>query len=506
MMHIVLQSLGLNKIKLRKIGGTKLSTIRKITCLVLSLLLTFLIAACNNSSESVPKKEWREEYKTTDVEKGNFVDTDGEFKYETVTWDGPDGYVIVVPQNDTNAKECAVEIQKYYKKLCGTNLNIVTDNSSVQEKEIIVGQTNRDESNEKTNENNLKVTFNDKKLVFLAGHSITLKSAIDKYIRLAPKENEIFTFDITTDFSSTMLDGYEYVWGDEFEGETIDFSKWDFQPGSDSTKMVECSLDKDVINVEDGRLKLHVLHYFNPLREGTVYKKPQTFVTKYKMNYVYGYVEIRARLPFYKGAFPSFWGLTLGGQGGSNSLGGLAYNKEDSDKWSYGVEVDIFEVFGNQSVTPNAHKWYRANNYNYDEIHKTNTENHTSVETSIPREEWNWAKKTDDISKISQEYHTYGFEWTEKEMSFYVDGEKYYSFDIVKSFDKYNDMSKFHEPIYLMFNNNVFTDEEGSWYKNLIEDHDTLPFCFYIDYIRLYQKPNVGELYTDDTVNSYTGW
>lgn len=479
-----------------------MSTIRKITCLVLSLLLTFLIAACNDSSGKV----WREEYKTTEVESEEFVDTDGEFYYETKDWEGPEGYVIVVPKNDINAKEYAVEIQKYYKKLCGTNLTIVTDSTAIQEKEIIVGYTNRNESTEKIKENNLSVSLNDKKLVFLAGHSVTLKSAIDKYIRLSPKINEVFTFDITTDFSSTMLDCYEYVWGDEFEGETIDFSKWDFINTTSSSKMVECSLDKDVINTEDGRLKLHVLHHFNPLREGTVYKIPQSFVTKYKMNYVYGYVEIRARLPFYKGAFPSFWGLSLGGQGGAHSQGGLAFDKEDSDKWAYGVEIDIFEVFGSPTVVPNAHKWYRVNNYNYDAIHNTTANNHTSIEKLIPRYVWSWPVKKDSIPKISQEYHTYGFEWTEKEMSFYVDGKKYYSFDIINSFDEYNDMSKFHEPIYLILHNNVFTDEEGHWFANLVEDPDTLPFCYYIDYIRLYQKPNFGKLYTDDKVNSYPGW
>ena len=89
-------------------------------------------------------------------------------------------------------------------------------------------------------------------------------------------------------------------------------------------------------------------------------------------------------------------------------------------------------------------------------------------------------------------------------MMFYVDGTKYYTLNIVNTFDMFDDMSGFHSPIFLMFNNHVFADDL-SWYGSLVKDHSLLPFCYYIDYIRVYQKPGVGELYIDDEPNSYEG-
>ena len=89
-------------------------------------------------------------------------------------------------------------------------------------------------------------------------------------------------------------------------------------------------------------------------------------------------------------------------------------------------------------------------------------------------------------------------------MSFYVDGQKYYTIDITKSYDLQDDMKRFQEPIFLMFNNHVFADDLP-WYENLVEDFDKMPFCYYIDWLRIYQKPNTGEFYVDETPNYYEG-
>jgi beta-glucanase (GH16 family) len=270
---------------------------------------------------------------------------------------------------------------------------------------------------------------------------------------------------------------------------------------SGSTK-VEISWDKDVVDVADGRLKLHGINYYNPLREGTRYKAPYSVVTKYKMNYVYGYAEIRARVPYEKGAWPSFWGHQIGANGGTNKNGGVAYDEEKSKNAKYGVEVDIFEVFGSlTTLEPTIHRHYNTGVYNYSEIHGTN-KNSYSDGSSVS---WNWEERGGNIETLSQEYHTYGFLWTKTEYSFYVDGIKYETVDITKSFDECPDYQGFHEPLFLMFNNHVFADDM-SYYANEVEDHTTLPFCYYIDWIRVYQKSGVGsQLYIDTTPKTYLG-
>lgn len=485
----------------------------------LSLALAFVLLVCTagcsetpvaDSSSSAPSSSEQpsSENNTADYrqplvesQSEEFVDTDGDFDYQTVDWAGPEGYVIVYPAGDNSARSSAALIKDFYKSAYNVDLAIVTDKTAETEKEILVGKTSRTQSDKNLPVEELKVSINGKKLVFDGGHNVTLSSAVNKYIRLAPEKGKACIFSVKTDFEATVFDGYEYVWGDEFEGADLDMTKWDFEERMSGSTKVEISWDKDVIDVGDGRLKLHGINYFNPLREGTKYKVPYSVVTKYKMNYVYGYAEIRARIPFKQGAWPSFWGLQIGANGGRNKTGGLAYDEEKAKNAKYGVEVDIFEVFGSLStLEPTIHRHYNTGIYNYSEIHGTD-KNSYSDGSSV---RWNWEERGANLETLSQEYHTYGFLWTEKEYSFYVDGIKYETIDITKSFDLCEDYQGFHEPLFLMFNNHVFADDM-SYYENVVEDHSTLPFCYYIDWIRVYQKPGQGKLYIDTTPKNYVG-
>ncbi len=427
------------------------------------------------------------------------ADFDGSFEFKKVPLNSIDKYRIVFPSNDGNAEKIAGKLQKYYKDL-NLNFPVVSDNSDVSDKEILIGKTNRKESNKSISVPDLEVSFKNQKLVFDGGHYVTLQSAVEKFIRLEPKPSEVYVFKITTDFKDTVLDGYEYVWGDEFDGTELDMTKWDFEARMKGTGKIEISWDKEVIDIGDGKLKLHAVNYKKPNHESTRYKVPYSVVTKYKMNFTYGYAEIRARLPFFEGAWPSFWGLNAGG----DTRNCPSYNKEKDESRLYDSEVDIFEVFGHKSkVIPNIHKWYFTDRLNYGEISGEEGCRHTMLPEG-DKLIWDWEEKNADLEKLSYEYHTYGFEWTDKEMMFYVDGTKYYTLNIVNTFDMFDDMSGFHSPIFLMFNNHVFADDL-SWYGSLVKDHSLLPFCYYIDYIRVYQKPGVGELYIDDEPNSYEG-
>ena len=77
----------------------------------------------------------------------------------------------------------------------------------------------------------------------------------------------------------------------------------------------------------------------------------------------------------------------------------------------------------------------------------------------------------------------------------YIDGKKYHTFDIQSSFDKNPDMSGIHDPIHIIFNNHLFIDGVSNASPSIELAPESLPAAYYIDYFRLYQKPNVGELY-----------
>ena len=483
--------------------------IKGFISLMLASFLALSLCACAKADDSKvvsssktdePEKEWREPAEKENNER--FIDTDGDFEYATVDFEVSENHVIIVPKNDKEAVKSAKTLKSFFAEKAKVDLQITTDNTSASSLEVLIGKTNRSESNKDLKENELEVSVKGTKLVFSGGHPVTVNSAVDKFVRLAPEKGKAVTFKLSTDFTSTALDGYKYVWGDEFEGNDINLSKWDFAAHMSGTKSIELSWGKETVNVADGRLKLRAIRYYNPHNPDVEFRVPYSTVTRYKMNYVYGYAEIRARIPFTVGVWPSFWALTSRIDQNGN------FDDNYITKWDYNIEIDVFEVFGTESkVVPAVHKWYKA--YNYDQNHDpSRSSNHTSIGGKAAGDfrYWDFAERGhQDLSNLSNEYHTYGFEWTENAISMYVDGQKYNSLIITESFDKYDDMSHFHDPIFILFNNHVFA-HDSSYKPNVINNNLTgLPAEYFIDWFRLYQKPGVGKLYIDETVRSYEG-
>ncbi len=481
--------------------------LRRSLCLLLLVAMVISLAACagesqtasNAPSSSEDEGNWRPNPEK--VEEVEFVDTDGDFDYEEITWEGPEGYVIVVPAGDTEAKETAKILQDYYAATAEVTLKIVTDNTAEVDKEILIGKTNRAASDKEMKEADLEVKVDGKKLVFGGGHYVTTESAVNKFVRLAPAKGKAYTFKVTTDFVSTVLEDYYYVWGDEFEGTDIDFTKWDFEARMSGSTRNELSWEKDCIEVLDGRLTIRTRRHFNPERAGVEYRSPYSTLHKYHMNYIYGYAEIRARIPFEKGIWPSFW--SLNGCDIAEKKYGIKYREGAK----FGVEVDVYEVFGSDSVVvPNIHKWYNGT-YNYwteNGLEQGTNNNHTQfIGEKIS---WNWKEKLGSVDTLDQQYHLYGFEWTPTKMSMYVDGTEYMVFDITKSYDLCEDMSQYHTPLYNMFNCHVFIDDpENTFVPNLITDNlEVLPTEYCIDWYRVYQrKDGKSKIYVDDEPRDY---
>lgn len=415
-----------------------------------------------------------------ETQKEKFVDKDGEFEYKTVNWDGPAGYVIVVPVGNSAARKTATALQDYYKKTASVTLPIVTDATSETAKEILIGKTKRSQSNKNLAEGELKVSVSGKKLVFDGGHNVTVDSAVQKFIRTAPAKNKANTFEVKTDFSTTVfLDGYTYVWGDEFEAEELDMTKWGFDATMMGTARAQVSYDRDVIDNGDGRLKLRGIRYFNPEREGTQYKMPYGVTTRQHMNYVYGYAEIRARLPFFRGIWPSFW--TKSDSVPVANANGVYRNPH------YYVEVDVFEIAGSEkgSGGSNLHRWFQGttepcSKCNIDEF-KANGHSSGWSHQHVPFQ-------LSDVETRNEQYHVYGWEWTKKEMKMYFDGELITTWDISKSYDFCGDVSGWSDPEYIIFNCHVTTTDTSNPVGFIEDSLDDLPAEYFIDYFRLYQK------------------
>ena len=257
--------------------------------------------------------------------------------------------------------------------------------------------------------------------------------------------------------------GRRMVWNDEFDGASLDGSKWKFHQtmnGKDCTY----ADDSRTARVEGGCLHLLVVPSGDPAKP---YMLARGVSTRDRMAFRYGYLEMRARVPFRHGAWPSFW-MNV---------------QPEMQKAEWMSEVDIFEVFSSTNeVAANLHKW---GPWKKDEKRK-----HFQLESV------RGVKRTyifADPSKLNDEFHVYGFEWTPEKMSFYVDGAKFATFPIDEAHDYCPQeglgMAGHHDFHNIHINNEIFTPGHG-WCPEAmrITEADKLPIEYWVDWVRLWQK------------------
>ncbi len=402
----------------------------------------------------------RGDYGSSEDESSQDMGDSGEYSL----WGNPVKYSIIIPAGNADYRKYAEEVQGYFYSTYTASLPIKTDATAPSNFEILIGKTNRPESNKNIKVSDYEISVKNNKLVFDASHEVLLELAVDRFLSTSPKSDAQAKAKRSTDFKDTALGNYKYVWGDEFEKGEVDFTKWSFVAKMGGTKTAEISTDKDVIEQLNGKLILRSM--VHPASATKKFKMPSSVVTQYNMMFTYGYCEIKAKMPFFKGAWPSFW---------TQSDTGIGERK----CFDYFVEVDIFEVFGSEKaeVVSNIHKWY-----------KDKSINHTLWPAD--RDKWYGNPET-----INNEFHTYGYLWTPEDMTMYVDGNKIMTYDITKSFDMVEDMSGFHDPQFIIFNNHLFTD-------TITGNESLLPSEYEIEYFRLYQKKGEGRLWTDSKVHA----
>ena len=243
------------------------------------------------------------------------------------------------------------------------------------------------------------------------------------------------------------------VWHEEFDGDALDSSSFGFERSMDNSD-IAYSNDAQNVKVCNGNLVLKA----NRTENG--YTTAEGLSTKKTMAFKYGYLEMRARVPYSHGAWPSLWAKSS------------PTHHEENVGW--GAEVDIFEVFSSTNkLYPNLHKYGHDQGPHYD-----------IQSTALKSNGYTFADGAD-----LNDYHIYGFEWTKDYMKFYVDGVCYQTYDLNADYAAdLPGMDGYREYIYLLINNELFT-QNSDWkpYAGCeLTDSDPMPE-YSIDYIRLYQ-------------------
>lgn len=235
---------------------------------------------------------------------------------------------------------------------------------------------------------------------------------------------------------------WQLVWSDEFDYKGLpDPEKWNYEVGMIRNKESQYYTqgNPDNARVEDGVL---IIEAVKEDFKGANYTSA-SLITNGKKEFLYGKLEVRAKLPTGVGMWPAIWMLG---------------NRRKDVGWPECGEIDIMENVG----------------FDPDTIH-----------ANIHTKSYNHVKGTNKGSKIYVEapykdFHVYSVEWFEDQLVFYVDGRRYFSFENEKTG---NDVWPFDKAHYLILNVAV----GGAWGGRYGIDESIFPQQMLIDYVRYYE-------------------
>jgi beta-glucanase (GH16 family) len=230
----------------------------------------------------------------------------------------------------------------------------------------------------------------------------------------------------------------ELLWADEFDGNELDLSDWNYELGDGCPKLCGWGNNERQLytrenhRLEDGKLII------TARKEGDRYTSTR-ITTKDKEAFQYGRIETRAKLPVGEGLWPAFWML------GQNI---------DEVGWPRCGEIDILEYVGREPG-----------------------EVFTTLHTAAGHGDNGSSKKT-KFPDIEEGYHTYATEWTEEKIEFFVDGQSVYTF---APEDRSESVWPFDQPFYIILNLAI-----GGNFGGPEVDDSIFPQEFIIDYVRVY--------------------
>ena len=247
------------------------------------------------------------------------------------------------------------------------------------------------------------------------------------------------------------IEGYNLLWNDEFNGDALDETIWNYEPhepGWTNEELQEYTTSTDNVFVRDGNL---VIKAIKSKKDGKDYYTSGKVTAQNKKDFTYGKVVARAKAPEGKGLWPAIWMMPQ--------------DESYYGQWPKCGEIDIMEVLGSDVKTA------------YGTLHYG--EPHGEQQGTVVL----------DNGSFADDFHEYSVEWEPGEMRWYIDDELYLTvndwFTAVQGEDEKPYPAPFDQPFFVQMNLAV----GGTWPGDPDENTDFDNAEFEIDYVRVYQKP-----------------
>ncbi len=250
-----------------------------------------------------------------------------------------------------------------------------------------------------------------------------------------------------TSTDAQPLNGWDLIWSDEFNGTSLDGSKWQLELNEGDHGLSAYTNRPQNLSVSDGCL---VLQAQKESYNGAQYTSTQVS-SRNKGYWKYGRFDIRAKLPVGKGMWPAIW---------------MMPNNRAYGVWPQSGEIDIMENLG-----ANTRLFY------------------STLHHSITNEMLQGTYTTPEGQSLSDTFHVYTMIWDTGSFAFYIDSvHNYYN---TNSWSPKNVAypKPFDQSFFMMFDLAVGGDWGGP------PDNSTVfPQKMLVDWIRVYRKNNSTEI------------
>ncbi|APG60662.1 family 16 glycosylhydrolase [Christiangramia salexigens] len=229
----------------------------------------------------------------------------------------------------------------------------------------------------------------------------------------------------------------DLLWSDEFDGAALDTDNWNYEIGNGTNgwgnnESQYYTDSESNVKVQDGNLVITAKRE----SEGGFDFTSARITTKDKLEFTYGRVEVRAKLPAGGGTWPAIWML------------GADWPEES---WPGVGEMDIMEFVGNDPDRISS------------ALHFPGNSGGSAIVGDVT-----------DLTDVTSEFHIYEVEWTAEKISFLMDGEVHLEFDN-------DDSTPFQDDFYLLLNVAM-----GGTLGGTIAD-DFQESSMAIDYVKVFQ-------------------
>lgn len=374
----------------------------------------------------------------------------------------------------------------------GYSLTRTTDKAEETDYEILVGPTNRAQSEAVTGmgENEYVISVSGTKVVLLGGSDLATRAAVDEFLQILRSKDELSCgVDLVSGYEKTGLyvpssANYRMTFHDEFDAPTVDESVWGWYADEKGTysesllggKVYRTSVESEEVKTYTGKTVKPVFTRDGDLvltsgrlENGTDFWSSQ--VSSYwKMIYQYGMLEFKVKVS----EPPVSHALWMNGGGVERDGFRRLFGREERGSMT---EYDLLENFAqNNRVASNVHYWWSA---------AKGILGHSSLDgvSAADARHFNYVPDSDETS-IYDDYHVYTMFWENDGVSFAFDGVKYYRYQ--------NDSTYFERMAnYLIMGGGIAEPTYGVAYDPDVHGdyYETLT-----DWVRLYQVTDDGSV------------